>query len=111
MEDAMYRYSNGHIRLSDFKQPLGIYLNWVKKAQTSYGWKLRRSTPLCSPIARRMVNRMKCNPQSEKHFVEIELDGCIAKVMIDVFHMFFHQSLCADTVSRKKSFANLLVKR
>lgn len=34
----MYRYSNGQIRLSDFKQPVGMNLKesnrWVKKAQT-----------------------------------------------------------------------------
>ncbi len=34
----MYRYSNGRIRLSDFKQPMGMNLKennrWVKKAQT-----------------------------------------------------------------------------
>ena len=34
----MYRYSNGQISLSDFKQPVGMNLNennrWVKKAQT-----------------------------------------------------------------------------
>ena len=36
--DAMYRYSNGKISLSDFKQPVGMNLKesnrWVKKAQT-----------------------------------------------------------------------------
>ena len=36
--DAMYRYSNGQISLSDFKQPVGMNLKednrWVKKAQT-----------------------------------------------------------------------------
>ena len=35
---AMYRYSNGQISLSDFKQPVGMNLKesnrWVKKAQT-----------------------------------------------------------------------------
>ena len=34
----MYRYSNGQISLSDFKQPVGMNLKesnrWVKKAQT-----------------------------------------------------------------------------
>ena len=34
----MYRYSNGQISLSDFKQPVGMHLKesnrWVKKAQT-----------------------------------------------------------------------------
>lgn len=38
MEDGMYRYSNGQISLSDFKQPAGMNLKetnrWVKKAQT-----------------------------------------------------------------------------
>lgn len=36
--DIMYRYSNGQISLSDFKQPVGMNLKennrWVKKAQT-----------------------------------------------------------------------------
>src|SRR5699024_2753341 len=36
--DIMYRYSNGQISLSDFKQPVGVNLKennrWVKKAQT-----------------------------------------------------------------------------
>ena len=35
---AMYRYSNGRISLSDFKQPVGMNLKernrWLKKAQT-----------------------------------------------------------------------------
>lgn len=34
----MYRYSNGQISLSDFKQPVGMNLKknnrWIKKAQT-----------------------------------------------------------------------------
>ena len=34
----MYRYSNGQISLSDFKQPVGMNLKessrWVRKAQT-----------------------------------------------------------------------------
>ena len=34
----MYLYSNGQIRLADFKQPVGMHLKesnrWVKKAQT-----------------------------------------------------------------------------
>ena len=34
----MYRYSNGRISLSDFKQPVGMNLKernrWLKKAQT-----------------------------------------------------------------------------
>ena len=34
----MYRYSNGQISLTDFKQPVGMNLKesnrWVKKAQT-----------------------------------------------------------------------------
>lgn len=34
----MYRYSNGKISLSDFKQPVGMNLRednrWVRKAQT-----------------------------------------------------------------------------
>lgn len=34
----MYRYSNGQVSLSDFKQPVGMKLKennrWVKKAQT-----------------------------------------------------------------------------
>ena len=38
LEAAMYRYSNGQISLSDFKQPVGMNLKennrWVKKAQT-----------------------------------------------------------------------------
>ena len=38
LEARMYRYSNGQISLSDFKQPVGMNLKennrWVKKAQT-----------------------------------------------------------------------------
>jgi membrane-bound lytic murein transglycosylase MltF len=38
LEATMYRYSNGQISLSDFKQPVGMNLKennrWVKKAQT-----------------------------------------------------------------------------
>jgi IS5 family transposase len=37
-EMDMYKYSNGQISLSDFKQPVGMHLKesnrWVKKAQT-----------------------------------------------------------------------------
>ena len=37
LEETMYRYSNGQISLSDFKQPVGMNLKennrWVKKAQ------------------------------------------------------------------------------
>jgi IS5 family transposase len=36
--DGMYKYSNGQISLSDFKQPVGMHLKesnrWVRKAQT-----------------------------------------------------------------------------
>jgi len=35
---GMYKYSNGQISLSDFRQPVGMHLKednrWVKKAQT-----------------------------------------------------------------------------
>ena len=38
LEARMYRYSNGQVSLSDFKQPVGMNLKesnrWVKKAQT-----------------------------------------------------------------------------
>lgn len=40
----MYRYSNGQISLSDFKQPVGMNLReinrWVKKLRQFPGWRL-----------------------------------------------------------------------
>lgn len=51
----MYRYSNGQISLSDFKQPVGMNLiesnRWVKKTQTIP----RLDTEKC--YAKRFTNR------------------------------------------------------
>ena len=53
---GVYRYSNGQIRLSDFKQPLGMHLKgdnrWMKKAQAISWREIGKRMQPCLPAER-----------------------------------------------------------
>lgn len=54
----MYRYSNGQISLSDFKQPVGMHLKeniwWVKKHRLFPDQRLKNGMPRCLRIGKGM---------------------------------------------------------
>ena len=58
----MYRYSNGQISLSDFKQPVGMNLKesnrWVKQAQTIPWLDIEKRYAKLLPIAREMLRSL-----------------------------------------------------
>ena len=71
LEAGMYRYSNGQISLSDFKQPVGMNLKesnrWVKKAQTIPWTEIEKRYAALSASASRLFAQL-CEERPESRW-------------------------------------------